>query len=242
MKLIGFANQYYTLWEYSREVTTGRNGVRYIKEQYTYLKNISKDLNKVTTLYPNIQPDPDLKGHTKSWGRERVEYPDNVFRFGRYEGRRFDEVTDYSYMSWYFEQTCRSAQELLKPILEGQGYHIYINCLGSYDIMTPKEYQEKLEWERDRAEMRRAIMEAFEAGELVLFIDSNPNGDGEWVEQRSGMTIQFDEVAERDYQGWTYYLPVLNGKAKRVKNKSIKITEAEMDGDTIKVHNFEVLK
>ena len=242
MKLIGFANQYYTLWEYSREVTTGRSGVRYIKEQYTYLKNISRDINKVAALYPNIQPDPDLKGHTKSWGRERVEYPVNVFRFGRYEGCRFDEVTDYSYMRWYFEQTFRSAQELLKPILEANGYHVFTYGDGNWGVETQEEYHQKLERERDRAEMRRTIMEAFEAGELVLFIDSNPNSNGEWIEQRSGMTIQFDEVAERDYQGWTYYLPVLNGKAKRVKNKSIKITSAEVDGDTIKVHNFEVLK
>lgn len=242
MNVIGFANQYYTLWDCYTEVTNGRNGIRYIKEHNQYIKNISKDWNKVQKKYPGLQLDESLKGQTRSWTRNNVIYPEDVFRFGRYVGEKFTDVHDYDYMAWYFTQTVGEAQEALKPILEANGYHVFTYGDGSYGIMTQESWNEQLELERNREEARKILNEAFEDGSLVIFMDSNPNESGAWYDKHSGVTFYFDEVRELSYQGFPYYLPVLNGKAKRVKNKSIRILDGAFEGETFRIHNFEVKK
>jgi hypothetical protein len=74
MKAIGYATQYYTLWDYrvDEDWATNANGGHYLrghKHIYSYIKNISKDEAKVKMLYPEIVPSMDLFGKTASWER-----------------------------------------------------------------------------------------------------------------------------------------------------------------------------
>ena len=48
------------------------------------------------------------------------------------------------------------------------------------------------------------------------------------------------------YQGWPYYLPMVNGKAKRIKNKWITVNKYTYEpndyGFTVNVIDFEISK
>ena len=60
--------------------------------------------------------------------------------------------------------------------------------------------------------------------EISLDIQYNPDYEGEI--RINDIIYQFD-VQEYSYQGMLYYLPVINGKAKRIKNKTIILTNYE---------------
>lgn len=238
MLKIGFTNKYYTLWDVCHDVTHLDNGVVIEKTHCAYIKNISFDRDVAMSKYPGVEVDEDLRGHERSFSYTKEIYPDDVFRFGRYRGNKFSDCHDYSYMSWYFTQTHVTAQEILKPILENNGYYIYKRNLDdSYDIMTIEEHNAMLRRDAERDELRKRILETME-----FPINWNPDEKGYCYDVDSEMSIKFDEVKEYWYDGCPYYLPVLKGKAKRVKRKTIKITDYDVDGDVINVHSFEVLK
>jgi hypothetical protein len=102
-KVIGFATEYYTLWEvWSTKRYAGNvvmNGVPPpcigINLEYFYIKNISKDIEKVKALYPGVEIDEDLRGVTRSFSRfEKIDYPLHMFSFGKCAGGSIMESTD----------------------------------------------------------------------------------------------------------------------------------------------------
>jgi hypothetical protein len=110
-KLIGFATQFYTLWEYSCTPRYGGNVVMNgvpppivgYNHEYFYLKNISMDIEKVKELYPGVTIDEDLRGQSRSFERyERVERPVDCFNFGKLEGQKIAEATDV----WQLKRVC----------------------------------------------------------------------------------------------------------------------------------------
>lgn len=236
MLTIGFANKYYTLWDCYTETNYTENGVKVTKNHNIYLKNISFNREKAEKLYPEAKFDETLKGVSRSFTKVFKEYPDNVFKYGRYEGRLFKEVTDYDYMKWYFTTTSVDQQKQLRPILEDNGYYIFPRFDGALDIMTKEEHEGELKREREQFEKKENILET-----MTLLIDHNIDSEGEYLDE-SGIKLVFEAAREMWYQGWTYYLPVINGKCTRIKNKNIKITEYEQDGDTILVKKIEIVK
>lgn len=100
---IGFATQYYTLWEiYTQPVyasNTTVNGVPpaiigYNHDCY-YQKNISMDRAKVEELYPGVDIDMELKGHSRSFKYfKKVEALPTCFSFGKLEGQPIETSTD----------------------------------------------------------------------------------------------------------------------------------------------------
>ena len=242
MKQIGFANKYYTLWEYTTDTNTLPNGVRIVKEYHTYIKNISFNRDKAQKLYPGVEIDENLKGISRSFTRTHTVYPNNVFKYGKYAGKTFDEVEDYSYMSWYFTTTSVDQQEELIPILEKQGYHILAYRDGTYGIQSREEYLEQLAHDYQLISVREKITKDFEDGNLIIKLTSNPDYEGEYYDRDSEYTFKFDNVKQYWYDGYPYYLPLLDGKAKRVKNKNIHILDAEVTNNKIFIHSFEIVK
>jgi hypothetical protein len=74
---IGFANQFYTLWDVSTEDTyaTSENGTHYVsgfKTNFTFYQNLSTDLDKAQDKASlkgckNLNPDSELRGKSNSW-------------------------------------------------------------------------------------------------------------------------------------------------------------------------------
>lgn len=239
MLTIGFTTKFYTLWNCYTTIKTLSNGVRIICEHNEYIKNISFDRKKAQELYPDVPIDENLKGITRSFTNTRKEYPNNVFKYGKYEGKLFDEVTDYDYMKWYFTTTTTDQQDVLKPILVAQGYSIFTCSDGTYGIKSPKEIEEERLIEQEQQEKRTRLLES-----MIFFIDHNCDENGEYLDYESGLRLKFDEVRENWYGEWNYFLPVKKGKCKRIKNKSIELTKFELDlnNDIIYVHDFDVFK
>ena len=63
-----------------------------------------------------------------------------------------------------------------------------------------------------------------------------------YFDWQSEYKFKFKEGNEYYYKGYTYYLPVLNGKSKRIKNKTIVITDAIINGGDIIINDFIVKK
>ena len=107
---------------------------------------------------------------------------------------------------------------------------------------TAEEHAAREEHDSKLLKEREYVEEYLPKGELILDITSNPNEEGEYYDMNSEYTFKFDEVRSNNYRGFEYYLPVMNGKCKRIKNKSIKITDGEIVDDNVLIHAFEVLK
>jgi len=110
---IGFANQYYTLWSVTEEANyvTDAYGNSWKSQQwnrFTYIKNVSKDLEKVKELYPNTSIDDGLRGKSISFdGQKSPVLPEGYFWFGKYYGHTIEEVieTDFNYCLWAIDNT-----------------------------------------------------------------------------------------------------------------------------------------
>lgn len=107
--IIGFATEFYTLWSYEKEnVYAGNvvmNGVGPqiigVKHCYYYIKNISKDLDRVKSLYPGIEIDEELRGVSRSFERfEKSEYPANCFSFGMMAGKDISTLSHTKEHVW----------------------------------------------------------------------------------------------------------------------------------------------
>ena len=237
MKAIGFANKFYTLWEITEETRPLGNGRSYLITNFTYIKNISMSREATIAKYPDVSIDENLRGKTRSWSSEKIIY-DNVdtFRFGKYATMKIDNVFDTDYIAWYWDNVFEEHKDYVGEVLKAHGYEIREWGAGNKYLVSP----EALENER---KMNKAmnIMEAeLKSGNFVhLFVERNLDYNGDYVE--NNITYHFPEVKENYYQGYEYYLPVVNGKQKRIKNKNLCITDYnyEVSDNEIKI---EVLK
>ena len=108
--IIGFATQFYTLWNYEavpqyRTDSYGNYHQTDINHNYYYIKNISKDLDKVKSLYPDVEINVELRGTSSFTRNEKIDLPDNYFWYGKYAGKLIDEIIeiDFKYCLWYSE-------------------------------------------------------------------------------------------------------------------------------------------
>lgn len=223
--VIGYAEEYYTLWE------VGNGSKRFIK-------NISKDLEVAKQQYPEVEVDESLRG-TVWEPREYTPYEEPVFDghllSGKFKGTGLDPKTcDISsdYLRWYHDCWSSNEQEkaAIVKVLESRGYH--------YDRywMSAQEYEEYLEVKKESAVVRAAL----ETGTAEVFVETNPSSEG-WLSVARDVYIKFPELKECYYAGYEYYMPVLKGKAKRIKNKRVRVQVEPVEGGFL-VTNFEVLK
>lgn len=241
MEAIGFANKYYTLWQVDTYTHTIRVGQNEEVTRYVYIKNISFDRETAFAKYPNAKFIEDLRGKTQSWDSVKVVYTDvDTFRFGKYCGQRIDDCTDNSYLEWYWNNVYADHKDYISNVLIGRGYEVR---KGSYDdyLISPQA----LEQERLEAQRMESVIKQFESGcAFELFVDYNPNEEGCY--KNDDATYKFDEVGENWYKGYPYYLPILNGKQKRVKGKTIVVKAYDYaqteDGVSVSIHDFEIKK
>jgi hypothetical protein len=116
MLTIGFANQYYTLWEVtSTERYDVFTGATYMRTNYTYIQNLSFDFeaakHKVEAMADNFAVDLELNGYMgRRYFTERMikDMPLDRFTFGKYAGSSMLTATD----SW---QLIRAMNEEPNP-------------------------------------------------------------------------------------------------------------------------------
>ena len=248
---IGFANKYYTLWQISEETRPLGNGRSYVITHYTYVKNISFDKETALAKYPGAILDENLRGMTASWDSAPKEIWDNVdtFRFGKYAYTKITDNTDTKYIAWYWEQVSDEHKDFVKEVLKSRGYEVRTHNWISYDgTEKTNEYlisPEDLEIEREDIKNYNIIKEKVQNNEVLTFVPNmNLTDEGEYRD--GNILYHFPEVKENYYNDWVYYTPVLKGKAKRFKNRTVIVKSYSFEEKTgyilVNVNDFEIVK
>ena len=218
MNLIGFASKFYTLWDVTKHTVNSPYGYK-TYYSYTYLRNISMDKDTAFAKYPGVEYDESLRGKTISFKTTPViTYTDiTKFRFGKYENREIADINDEDYIMWYFDNLSYDEhRDYVKSVLIDK--YGYIEYNGR--IFSAKVYKEICE-ENARIEK---VVKMINNNEVLTFIpEFNPDSYGEL--HIDGIIYRFNEVAKNYYNGYEYYLPVVKGKSKRIKNKTVNVTK-----------------
>lgn len=121
-QLIGFATEFYTLWEthvvdqYSSNDTVNGIAPQVVGQRiyYHYQKNISMSLGKVKALYPGVEIDEELRGRTRSfWKSVKVTPVTGYISFGRFAGWKVQDMTDV----WQLHRAMNSETNLRTRVL-----------------------------------------------------------------------------------------------------------------------------
>lgn len=231
--IIGFANQFYTLWNFSVEpmystIHTAA-GERHVKTgdiyKYFYIKNISKDLEKVKSLYPNVTIDDSLRGKSRDFeiekGSKWVDYEPEVLSKGRNRGMAIQSINEKD-LIWSYEN---------EPTYEDEnGYNKkrieYIeNKLNEYGLflyndrwLTKEEIAAK-ELEKSNKDQKHQLYLNGGKG----YIKPEKNLDGNGFITIDEVQYYFPEHKRMYYNDFVYALPTIKGVGKKIKGKTIEI-------------------
>ena len=252
MLRIGKADLYFTLWDVTsnEQYGTDLNGnpyLQYIHTNYTYYQNLSMDESKAVQKakdkgVTNLEPDEELRGRNRSWKSTKTfDEPkvENVFTFGKYSGELFMENEDVDYMKWYYDNgtfVSENSKETMKNrILElDSEKYVWYN-----DELMERELMETLMEVDTKKEFIKAN------GYVDVFVDRNVDGYDHTL-YADGIWFRFDEVKENYYNGYSYFLPMMNGKGKRIKNKNVRMFISKEAGENspfdYEVSSFEIIK
>ena len=239
MKAIGFANKYYTLWEVTSKVIESK----YSKSTFmtcTYLKNISMDIDKVKALYPGLEIDESLNGHscTFEYAKEQKEINTDKFNFGKYEGNLIPECTDNSYLCWFFDNCDGERKQNVEARLVELGFVVKDDIIFTQEEIAKEEQIEKMLSNKEELEV------VFNKN-LNIEFDSSDKCYGVYRNE-DGILFKFNDVKLNYYNGFEYGLPLVNGKAKRIKNKTIKIKDYKYEitkyDKIVEVKDFIIMK
>jgi hypothetical protein len=227
IQAIGFANKFFTLWSIDTEpvYTTDAYGKHWLtgyNTRYTYHKNISFDLEKAKALYPTLEVQEDLRGKTDSWTTENKEdLCPQIMKFGEYYGRDINELLeqDFQYLIW---------------VCENKGY----SSNGKYAKNLPKIQEHYKAIEDASNKLINDRNNAFEAilktGSFEFVAERNLKiNDGfAYIYVNEGdlcITFIFEKgtFSYNEYNGFAYGLPIVKGKAKRMKGKTVKFEFTE---------------
>ena len=227
IQAIGFANKFFTLWSIDTEpvYTTDAYGKHWLtgyNTRYTYHKNISFDLEKAKALYPTLEVQEDLRGKTDSWTSENKEdLCPQIMKFGKYYGKDINELLeqDFQYLVW---------------VCENKGY----SSNGKYAKNLPKiqEHFKAIEDASNKLinDRNNAFEAILKAGSFEFVAERNLKiNDGfAYIYVNEGdlcITFKFEEgtFSYNEYNGFAYGLPIVKGKAKRMKGKTVKFEFTE---------------
>ena len=231
--IIGFAGTYYTLWNIDVVPSYNHNGECIGHHlNYAYIKNISTDVDKVKSLYPSLNIDLSLSGKRSfSLFQPIIEsFPDDVFGFGKYKGQSIASCTDIEYVYWAFEAGYFTDANKIyaERILTKAGYYVIEGF-----VYSPENYKTRME--------NLSFTEIINAGKPfdVLF-ESSLNSEGQYVFRDK--ILNFKDFQSMYYNGYEYGLPIINGKAKRIKGKTYRISSYIVTADGIDVQSMEMVK
>lgn len=219
MLQIGFSNKYFTLWNVIEETRyTGDKGqYRYDVTIFTYIQNLSlskdKAIEKAKSMgCTDLKVNDDLKGISgKSFERAKVieiKYEDFQFNFGKYTGDDIRENNDLSYLKWFYNES-NNIYAGNRVVELDKNYIIYKG-----DLMKKEAYNRIKRAEEIDNKLHKT-------GSIDLDIERNADGNG--FLYVDNVNYYFENSKCMYYNGYEYSLPVLNGKAKRIKGKTITV-------------------
>lgn len=256
---IGFGGTFYTLWTITKEMQYAQNSwgqymATHERITYTYHKNISTSEQKARELHPGLTVDTSLKG-TKSWWVEVstvCDMPKHLspfVEFGKYKGQLVAEVEDLSYLGWYFKETGnRYAKAIL--MAAGELFEAWDENMQEFYFIDKREHERR----QRMASAQEAIEAMAKKGEVytgavltnVFNVDEAKmyGADAKIKIEFEGKPLVFicKDYKEMFYGDLVYGLPLVNGKAKKAKNKLVRFTVEPNGEHEAFVKILEVLK
>ena len=230
--IIGFTNVYYTLWSYDaapqyRADAYGNNHQCGVNHIYTYIKNVSTDLEKAMSLHPGIEVDQELRGKESSFiKRETNDLPNNIFWGGKYEGRLISEilVSDFKYCLWSMENYSKTREYI-------QSHPLYL------------EYVSEI---RAKEALLLSSANLIEVGKSVEIqgLTNGYNADDNYTE--CTLSARYGDIdiyvicggVKPVFGMYPYLMPVIGGKAQKTKNKAITVNvldvKTSIEGGNVK--------
>ncbi|HPH38574.1 MAG TPA: hypothetical protein PL108_12980 [Sediminibacterium sp.] len=220
-QVIGFATQFYTLWNYEAvaQYKTDSYGNHHqcgVDHKYYYIKNISTDLFKVQSLHPSIEIDMELRGEKSFVRNEKFDLPGEYFWGGKYAGKLVNEImeSDFKYCLW-------SAQN-------------YGGNTAKYITEHPKFIAHFASIEAEKQDLIHSAS-LLKIGEVVeiTFQRNGYNANEDHTECWSDATFgELDIVVccpgAKPVSGmYPYLMPIINGKAQKTKGKTIPVKVIE---------------
>lgn len=209
MLRIGFTTQFYTLWSVSSKEEYVNEYHSYTKVDYCYIQNLSKDLNKAIEKAKemgceNLEIDTDLYGRNNSFSTQQEKIKPK---------KCTEEVILWRIICSNSSEYTKEVKEEAKEQLINLGYAVIINNA----LVKVEHSQSFSQWYDDMAS--NSLVTTF-------VVEKNPDYDGFMFV--GGNQYCFD-VKSGYYNGFNFYLPIdKSGKAKKVKGKSIQITDFEV--------------
>lgn len=149
--VLGKANKYWTLWEVMKPRTVINWYGKQVVQDFNYIQNLSfeKDsaVEKMNERYDSFRTDETLKG-SSSYSNELsdIEWSDDVFLFGKYKQRKFEDVDDIDYKKWYYGQVKDTPKdsdvlkdELSNFLIEFDGETIWVDQLENKALKLYEE-------------------------------------------------------------------------------------------------------
>jgi hypothetical protein len=230
---IGFTEKYYTLWyirldEVCITDSYGKHWIVGYDKKYTYIKNISFELETAKSKYPGLKIDPELKGLNSSFQKSYEEdLCPQIMKFGKYRGHDLNEVVtkDFNYILWLCENSYSQNAKFAKN-LDAIKNH--------YQSILDAQNLEKSQRENIFNEIAQKCYFEFvpEKNISLSILEYDINGNGIQygvlhyaIDDYQSMSFIFenDKYDVYEYNGYLYGLPLIKGKAKKIKGKSIKI-------------------
>jgi hypothetical protein len=151
-----------------------------------------------------------------------------VFPKGKYAGMEIAKCTDLDYLHWALDSILYGERaQIAERALTDNGWR----RLNDYEIVPPDVAKDI-----DGANsMIDSAISRIENGDRIEFTtDYNPDYNGEVTDPETKIVFVFPEISMFHYAGHEYFLPTVNGKAKRVKGKTVEaeVDRYELDTDT----------
>lgn len=228
--ILGKANTMYTAYTYNiAEVSDFDGKHQYYTVTCKFAKIVSKSLEKVQKLYPNVPVNEALHGRLLSekvcksepTGETRAasyDNPHDYFKFGKYTGKKFTEVDDRSYMCWYYNKLNwnDSEQAMFQVELAKRLEELDAICFcGCYfDEFTPE-----VGWLKN-------IIDDTTKAPFEFTVKCNLDDEGV-VPVTANIVLQFAYTKNLYTPYGNQTLPCSGdfGKSKRVKGKKIRVTK-----------------
>lgn len=243
---IGFSGKMYTLWKMKVVTQSTPWGYDETRRYYSFVKSVSKSLEKAKALYPNADYIEKLNGHRRSFEEfdKRVWTSNEFFRFGKYFRERIDECEDLSYLEWYYGQDLdKDHKKYVEVYLRDNGYGVS-HC-GTYKYLISPLQMKRRSLNNDKY---KDIMEKIENHEVINFApERNLKPNGEYYNPSYDIIYKFENYKTNCYDGYIYGLPLMNGQAKRIKFKNLELTSYtysfnENDTLVILISDFRIKK
>lgn len=223
-KIIGFATQFYTLWDYEavpqyKTDSYGNHHQTGVDHKFYYIKNISTDIEKVKALFPTVEIDDQLRGKTNSFSyNEKMDLPEGYFWGGKYEGKLIEEImeSDFQYCLWGAENYGELTSKFIK---NHPKYKAHFEAI------------EKAEKEKINSVNHLKVGDVIE----LDFVRNGYNADDDYTEcfteaTYGDMSVIVGCSGVKPVDGmYPYLMPVINGKAQKTKNKKITVTVIEVE-------------